>query len=113
VDGLPLIDHVDQVCDNCLVNKQRRLSFPWESKYWAEHKLELVHGDLCGPVTPATPSGNRFLFLLDDILSHYMCVTLMSMKDQARKGFMAFQAQDEAEAGQRPGTLRTERGGKS
>jgi hypothetical protein len=35
------------------------------------------------------------------------------MKDQARKGFMAFQAQAEAEAGQRPGTLRTERGGKS
>jgi hypothetical protein len=25
VDGLPLIDHVDHVCDNCLAGKQRRL----------------------------------------------------------------------------------------
>lgn len=27
VDGLPLLDHVDQVCDRCLVGKQRHTSF--------------------------------------------------------------------------------------
>jgi transposase InsO family protein len=60
-------------------------------------------------VTLGTPSGNRFL-LVDD-LSHYMWVTLVSMKDQAMKGFVAFQARAKAEAGQRLGTLRTNRGG--
>jgi hypothetical protein len=36
VDGLPQIDHIDQVCDSCLAGKQRRLSFPGESKYRAQ-----------------------------------------------------------------------------
>jgi hypothetical protein len=57
VTGLPQIDHVDQVFDSYLAGKQRCLSFPGEAKYRASSKLELVHGDLCGPVTPVTPTG--------------------------------------------------------
>jgi hypothetical protein len=63
VRGLPQIDHIDQVCDSCLVGKQCRLSFPRLVNYRAGCRLELVHGNLCGPVTPATMSGNRFIFL--------------------------------------------------
>jgi hypothetical protein len=106
VRGLPQIDHVDQVCDSCLAVKQRRLTFPSEAKYRATHKIELVHGDLCRPVEPATPSGNRFFFFLVDDLSRYMWVTLMASKDQAMAAFVAFQARAEAEAGCKLGTLR-------
>jgi hypothetical protein len=52
--------------------------------------LEQVHGDLFGPVTPSTPSGNMLFFLLIEDLSHYMWVTLMSSKDQAKATFMTF-----------------------
>lgn len=38
----------------------------------AKEKLELVHGDPYGPVTPATPRGWRFFLLLVDDVSHYM-----------------------------------------
>ncbi|WVZ59800.1 LOW QUALITY PROTEIN: hypothetical protein U9M48_009898 [Paspalum notatum var. saurae] len=92
VRGLPQIEHVDQVCDSCLAGKQRRLAFPTEAKYRAAHKLELVHGDLCGPVTPTTPSGNKLFFLLVDDLSRYMWLILLSTKDQAITVFTAFQA---------------------
>ncbi|WVZ90555.1 hypothetical protein U9M48_036847 [Paspalum notatum var. saurae] len=81
VQGLLQIDHVDQVCDSCLAGKQRRLAFPPEAKYRTVHKLELVHGDLCGPVTPTTPSGNKLFFLLVDDLSRYMWLILLSTKD--------------------------------
>ncbi|WVZ81521.1 hypothetical protein U9M48_028888 [Paspalum notatum var. saurae] len=81
VRGLPQIDHVDQVCDSCLAEKQRRLAFPSEAKYRAAHKLELVHGDLCGPVTPVTPSDNKYFFLLIDDLSRYMWLILLGTKD--------------------------------
>jgi transposase InsO family protein len=111
VHGLPRLDHVDQVCDGCLAGKQRRLSFPGEASYRAKHWLELVHGDLCGPVTPATPGGNRFFFLLVDDLSRCMWLTLMKTRDQAMTAFMAFQARVEVEAGRKLGTLRTDRGG--
>jgi hypothetical protein len=61
--GLPWIDHVDQVCDNCLTDKQRCLSFLGLAKYRVTNKFELVHEDLCGPVTPVTPTGKRYFFL--------------------------------------------------
>lgn len=75
------------------------------------HKLELIHGDLCGPVAPTTPSGNRFFFLLVDDLSRYMWVALLSSKDGAMAAFLNFQARVEAETGRKVGTLCTDRGG--
>lgn len=111
VRGLPRIDHIDQICDSCLAGKQRRLAFPSEAKYRAEDKLELVHGDICGPITPATPSGNKLFLLLVDDLSRYMWIVLLSSKDQAASAVKRFQASAEAEAGRKLKTLRTDRGG--
>ena len=111
VKGLPQIDHIDQVCDSCLTGKQHRRPFPTEAKYRATRKIELVHGDLYGPVTPATPSGSRYFFVLVDDLSRFMWVTLMSTKDQAMRAFIGFQALAQSEARTKLGTLRTDRGG--
>ncbi|KAK1647793.1 hypothetical protein QYE76_065598 [Lolium multiflorum] len=58
VRGMPCLDHVEQFCDVCVLTKQRRLPFPQQASFRAKEKLELVHGDLCGPVTPATPGGD-------------------------------------------------------
>ena len=57
VRGLPSLDHVEQFCDICVLTKQRRLPFPQQARFSAKEQLELMHGDLCGPVTPATPEG--------------------------------------------------------
>jgi hypothetical protein len=63
---LPKVEHVDQVYGGCLAGKHRRASFPCQGQYRAEEILELVHGDLCGPITPATPSGSHYFMLLVD-----------------------------------------------
>jgi hypothetical protein len=60
VQGLPPIDHIDQLCDSCLAGKQRRSPFPTQARRRADGVLELVHGDICGPITPTAPSGNRY-----------------------------------------------------
>jgi hypothetical protein len=57
VRGLPNLDHVEQFYDVCVLMKQRQLPFPQQSSFRAKERLELMHGDLCGPVTPATPGG--------------------------------------------------------
>jgi hypothetical protein len=57
VRGLPSLDHVEQFCDVCVLMKQRRLPFLQQSSLRAKKRLELMHGDMCGPVTPATPGG--------------------------------------------------------
>jgi hypothetical protein len=111
VKGMPKIDKVDQVCDGCLAGKQRRSPFPNVAKFRAKSRLELVHGDPCGPVTPSTPSGKKYFFLLVDDLSRYMWLLLLDTKDGALDAFTKYQARAEAEAGRRLGTLRTDRGG--
>jgi hypothetical protein len=74
VRGLPELTQVEKVCDSCLVGKQRRAPFPAQARRRVESALELVHGDLCGPVTPVTPSGNQYFLLLVDDMSRYMWV---------------------------------------
>jgi hypothetical protein len=111
VRDLPQIEHVDQVCDNCLIGKQKRATFPSVARYRAKEKLELVHGDLCGPVTPATSGAKRYFFLLVDDVSRYMWLVLLAMKGEALSAFTAFQARAKAEAGRKIGTLCTDRGG--
>jgi len=60
VRELPLIEHAGELCDSCLAGKQRRLPFPKKASYRAGDILELVHGDLCGPITPATHGGRCY-----------------------------------------------------
>jgi transposase InsO family protein len=83
VRGLPSLDHVEQFYDVCVSMKQRRLRFRQQSSFYAKEQLELVHGDLCGLVTPATPGGRRYLLLLVDDLSRYMWVVVLSSKGEA------------------------------
>jgi hypothetical protein len=42
-----------------------------------------MHGDLCGPVTPATPGGRCYFLLLIDDLSRYMWVVVLGSKGEA------------------------------
>jgi len=83
VRGLPCLNHVEQLCDVCMLTKQRRLPFPQRASFRAKDRLELVHGDLCGPVTPATPGGRCYFLLLVDDLSRYMWVMVLSSKGEA------------------------------
>ncbi|WVZ53904.1 hypothetical protein U9M48_004791 [Paspalum notatum var. saurae] len=111
VRGLPELEHVNQVCDGCLVGKQRRSPFPAQARRRTGHPLDLVHGDLCGPITPTTPSGNQYFLLLVDDMSRYMWLRLLSRKDQAPAAIKNFQAAVEVESGRKLKVLRTDRGG--
>lgn len=111
VRGLPMVEEVDQLCEACLAGKQKRTPFPDQSQWRAERSLELVHGDLCGPVTPTTPSGNAYFLLLVDDRSRYMWVNMLPTKDRAAAAIKNFQALAEVESGCKLGTLRTDRGG--
>lgn len=62
VHGMPPITQVEQVCKACLAGKQRCAPFPQKALRRLIEALQLLHGDLCGPITPATPSGNRYSF---------------------------------------------------
>lgn len=110
VQGLPKITHPKEVCTGCLMSKQTRSAFPSQSSYPAKKVLELVHGDLCGPLSPSTAAGNRYMFLLVDDYSRVMWAYLLNDKSEAFGAFKRFRAL--VETGDRKiRTFRTDRGG--
>lgn len=52
VNGVSCTEMQKEVCSSCLLGKQTRQKFPQVTSYRATHILELIHGDLCGPITP-------------------------------------------------------------
>jgi hypothetical protein len=108
---LPQLTQEEKVCDGYLVSRQRHAPFPSQAKRWAESALELIHSDLCGPVTPATPSKNKYFLLLVDDMSRFMWLCLLSSKDQAPSKIKNFQAAVEVETGLKLKVLRTDHGG--
>jgi IS30 family transposase len=102
---------VKQLCEVYQARKQRHISFPVKVEYQARRCLDLVHGDLCGPITPATPRGNKYLLLLVDDLSRYMWVAAIPSKDRATVAMKEIQARAEGEFDLKLRVLCTDRGG--
>jgi hypothetical protein len=94
-----------------VLTKQRRLPFFQQSSFRAKERLELVHRDLCGPVTSATPGGRRYFLLLVNDLSRYMWVVVLSSKGEAAHAIRRAQAAAEADCGCKLCVLRTDDGG--
>ena len=109
--GLPHFDHADQLCDSCVAGKQRRSAFPAQARRWVVDVLDLVHWDICGPITLTTPSGNRYFLLLVDDMSRYMWLCLLASKDQAPAAIRRFKVAEKVESGHKLKVLRTDRGG--
>jgi hypothetical protein len=80
VVGLPPIKGVDKLCNGCYISKQRRTPFPCQANYRAHEPLELVHGDLCGPIRKAMPRGKNLFLLLVDDQSRFMWIILLKSK---------------------------------
>ncbi|XP_048602505.1 uncharacterized protein BNAC02G09400D isoform X1 [Brassica napus] len=111
VIGMPCVTHEESVCDACLAGKQIRQSFPTKVMFRATKSLELLHGDLCGPITPPTPANNKYVFVLIDDFSRYMWVMLLKEKSEAFDRFKRLKESVEKQTGSTIKTFRTDRGG--
>ncbi|XP_074351350.1 uncharacterized protein LOC141690452 [Apium graveolens] len=59
VHGLPNMDYEGNFCEECVLSKHVRTPFQKKAEYWAKQPLELIHTDICGPITPVSFSGRR------------------------------------------------------
>jgi hypothetical protein len=67
----------------CLASKHRCAPFPHQAQRRATEVLELVHGNICGPIMPATPSSKWYFLLLVDDYNRYMWVVLLATMNVA------------------------------
>jgi transposase InsO family protein len=110
VRGLLEVDRVDDLCDDCALGKQHRAPFPRASAYRAERGLDLVHTDLCGPITPTTVGGSNYFLLVVDDYSRYMWVEMTKSKADAFMFFKKIKVMAEADAQRNLRALRSDRG---
>lgn len=97
-------------CDICIRSKQCRPAFP-SSASQTSAPLELVHMDLCGPLTPKSRDGyGYFLTLLDDFSSYSVVRPLFAKSEAASsiQGIFSFLANH---TGLSVKSIRTDRGG--
>lgn len=61
VKGLPKMTSPTIVCTDCMKGKQHRDAIPKKSQWRDTQKLQLVHADICGPITPASNSNKKYI----------------------------------------------------
>ncbi|GJW57803.1 retrovirus-related pol polyprotein from transposon TNT 1-94 [Tanacetum coccineum] len=111
VKGLDQIDLPNQVCKGCLLGKHARSSFPKEATSRAKEPLQLIHTDLCGPITPPSHGKNIYFILFIDDYSRKTWLYFLNEKSQAFEAFKKFKAMVEKEKGLKIKSMRSDRGG--
>ncbi|KAF7811838.1 Retrovirus-related Pol polyprotein from transposon TNT 1-94 [Senna tora] len=51
VDDLPVVTVVADVCGVCQLGKMSQMPFPTNQAWRASEKLQLIHTDVCGPMS--------------------------------------------------------------
>jgi len=110
VVGLPKINDLD-FCEGCVYGKQRRISFPINKVWRASNCLELVHADVCGPMSVESLGGSRYFLLFTDDYSRMSWVYFLKFKSEVFENFKRFKALVEKQSGCSIVALRSDRGG--
>ena len=102
---------VDGPCEGCLMGKQNRLPFPKKSVSKSSKPLDLIHSDVCGPLSVSSMGGSRYFMTLIDDYSKYHTVYALKRKDEAFAKFKEFAEVVENRFGTKIKSLRSDNGG--
>ncbi|MCQ7016867.1 DDE-type integrase/transposase/recombinase, partial [Clostridioides difficile] len=97
-------------CESCLEGKMTKRPFKAKG-YRAKDVLELVHSDLCGPMTIQARGGYEYFVTFIDDYSRYGYIYLMRRKSECFERFKEFKADAEKRQGKCIKSLRSDRGG--
>ncbi|WZZ26643.1 hypothetical protein YC2023_010044 [Brassica napus] len=111
VGGINGVNVDKELCSSCLLGEQARKMFPQATMYRATKPLELLHRDLCGPITPSTMAGNKYIFVIIDDHTRYMWTILLKQKSDAFVKFKRLKSLIEQQLREKISTFRSDRGG--
>ena len=75
------------LCEPCELAKAKRIPVPNKSMPWTTKRLQLVHSDICGPLTPRSLGGNNYFITFTDEFSQVSRVYFLKEKSQALDAF--------------------------
>ena len=111
VHGLPQFSASSTICTSCMVGKQHRNPFPKKSHWRASQKLQLIHADLCGLITPISTGSKRYLISFIDDFTRKVWIYFLVEKSDAFNTFKHFKSLFEKEIENCIKCLCTDRGG--
>jgi transposase InsO family protein len=111
VTGLPLVSCRDGVCAGCVLGKHHRDSFDKRASWHASGPLQLVHSDLCGPLSSPSFSGCKYFLTFIDDFSRRTWFYFLKLKSEVFDKFLAYKALVEKQSGHQIQRLRTDNGG--
>jgi len=97
-------------CESCLLGKMTKTPFGGKGQR-ASETLELIHSDVCGPMTTHARGGFSYFITFIDDYSRYGYLYLMKYKSEAFEKFKEFRNEVEKQLGKSIKTLRSDRGG--
>jgi len=97
-------------CEPCLIGKMTKTPFSGTMER-ASDLLEIIHTDVCGPMSTSTRGGYRYFLTFTDDLSRYGYIYLMKHKSETFEKFKEFQSEVENHRNKKIKFLRSDRGG--
>ena len=97
-------------CEPCLKGKMTKSPFTGTGVR-ANELLELVHTDVCGPISTNAKGGYSYFITFTDDFSRYGYVYLMKYKSESFEKFKEYRNEVEKQIGKSIKTLRSDRGG--
>ena len=101
----------DGVFSGSVLEKHHRDSFDKRASWHVSIPLELVHSDLCGPLTSASFSGFKYFLTFIDDYSRHTWVYFLKLKSEVFNMFLAYKALVEKQSGHQIIKLRSDNGG--
>ena len=111
VTSLPLVSCKDGVCVDYVLGKKHRDSFDKCASWHASGPLQLVHNDLCGPLSSSSFFGCKYFLTFIDDFSKRTWVYFLKLKSEVFDKFLAYKALVEKQYGHQIQRLRTNNGG--
>lgn len=109
VDGIKELNlNKVEFCESCINGKMTRL--PFKTRKRSSSFLEIVHSDVCGPITPTSHDDNKFFMTFIDDYSNFVYVYIIKNKSEVFNCFREYAQMVQTKFRKRISTLRCDNG---
>ena len=98
-------------CESCIIGKQKRLPFSNSEMPRTSRPLEVIHTDVCGPMSEATFLGQRYYVSFIDDFTHFCVIYLLKNKSEVFQKFREYESMGRSHFGCKVSRLRCDNGG--
>lgn len=97
------------LCEACVLGKHHKMPF-YNSDHRASYPGEMVHADVCGPMSVKSYGGARYFLIVKDDFSRYRTIYIIKSKGEVKDKLIEFFSFAEKQTGNVIKVLRTDNG---